>query len=444
MLEKIFKIRQHESTIRKEFLSGITTFMSLAYIIFVNPAILSAIGMPFETAMAATCFTAGICSIMMGTITNLPFVLAPTIGLNSILVYSICIKMNLSWQTGMAIILVEGIIISFTVLTRVRNIIMEAIPIFQKKAIVVGIGLFLIFMGFKNAGIIVAHPITMISQGSFNVPATVVALIGLIVTIFLVYIGIRSAFLLSIILTTVIGLFFGVVKFPSHLFGCPVSPFAAFGECIPSLGNALKIGLWGTILAFLISDFFDTIGNIIGLSTQARIVDKEGTIPKQKQIFFIDSLGTIIGALFGAGTTTTCIESASGIIYGGKTGLTSIFCGLLFISAIFLTPVVEMIGGGCQTSLGYLYPITAPVLIISGLMLMRAIVDIPWADLDEAFPAFLIIFTIPFTFSIANGIGWGIISYTLIKLFTGKIHDIHPAMIVLSLLFVVVFSPIGR
>lgn len=249
MLERIFHLQQHGTTAKNELSAGITTFISLSYIIFVNPAILSATGMPFEAAMIGTCITVGICSIAMGITTNYPFVLAPTIWLNSMLVYSVCINMDLSWQAGMAVIFVEGVIIIFAVLTGIRETIMEAIPFSLKKAIVVGVGLLMIFMGFKNAGFIVSHPITFITLGSFDNLPTIVALIGFVITTFLVCIGIRGALLIGVVFTTIIGLCCGVAKFPSPPVALPLSVVSIFGGFVFGLKDVLNIGVWGIILA---------------------------------------------------------------------------------------------------------------------------------------------------------------------------------------------------
>lgn len=440
MIERLFRLRHLGVNAKTEITAGITTFMTMAYIIFVNPAILSRAGLDFNATMTATCAAAGICTIIMGLYTNYPFALASGMGLNVFLVYTVCLGMNLPWQTGMAIIVIEGLIITILVLTRVREWVMSAIPMSLKLAIGVGIGLFLAFIGLKDAGIIVSHPVTFVSQGNLSSPPTMVALIGLTLVLLLVSLGIRGALLIGIILTALIGIPFGVTKAPDRLIALP--SFYTFGSFVFGFKDALSIGLWTTIFAFLISDFFDTMGTVVAVGGQARFLKPDGSLPRVNRVLLIDSLGALLGGAFSASSVTTYIESSAGVAQGGKTGLTSLVTGLLFLLAIFLSPLAEIIGGGYKLPDGqYLYPITAPTLIIVGFLMMRAVCDIHWEQFDEALPAFLTIIIMPLTFSISQGIGWGFICYTLINLFTGKIKELHPLMIVASCLFAFSFSP---
>lgn len=441
MLERLFNLRDRSASIKSEICAGISAFMVTAYIIFVNPLILKEIGISPEATMTATCLVAGICTIFMGCYTNQPFILTSSIGLTTLLA-SICLTKNINWQTGMAIIFIEGIIITIIVLTRLRECVMNAIPYSLKIAIRAGTGIWLAFIGLKNGGIVVNDPLMFVSQGNFGTAPTIVTSIGLILLIFLLSMGIKGGFLCGIIITWVISLPFGVIAFPTKAMAIP--SFNIFGSFIYGLGDALNIGLWSTIFAFLLFDFFESMGVIISVGSQARLLDINKNIPKSNRIFFIDSIGTVLGGIFGCGSVTTSLEGSSmGITQGGKTGLTSVVTGLLFLLAILFAPIFQIIGKGYEISGTTLYPVIAPVLIIIGFILVKGVIgDMPWDRLDEAFPSFITIILISLTLSIPCGIGWGFISYTLIKLFSGRFYDLHPLTIILSILFALSFSPL--
>jgi len=441
MLEKIFHLRDKNASIKTEVGAGISSFMVIAYIIFVNPIILKEIGLPVEATMTATCIVSGICTIFMGVYTNLPFILAPSIGLSTLLV-SVCINQYISWQTGMAIIFIEGIIITIIVLTRLRGWIMNVIPYSLKVAIRVGIGILLAFVGLKNAGIVINDPVTYVSYGNFTLIPPIVASLGLIIIIFLLSLGMKGGFLLGIVITWLISLLLGIIQFPTKPIIIP--SVNIFGSFIYGIGNVVSISLWSTIFVFLIFDFFESIGIIISVGSQMRLIDVSKNIPNLKRILFVDSLGTVLGGVFACGATTISLEgSSTGTVQGGKTGLTSVVTGFLFLLAILLAPIFQIIGKGYETSAGTMYPVIAPILIIIGFILTKGVIwEIPWERLDEAFPAFITIITIPLTFSIPHGIGFGFICYTLMKLFTGRLGDIHPLTIVIAILFVISFSPL--
>lgn len=440
MLERIFNLRDKNASVKSEIGAGISAFMVTAYIIFVNPIILKEIGIPMEASMSATCVVAGICTIFMGLYTNQPFILVSSIGLSTLLV-SVCLTNNINWQTGMAIIFIEGTIITIIVLTRLREWVMSAIPYPLKMAIRAGTGVLLAFLGLKNAGIVVNDPLMFVSQGNFGLAPTIVASIGLIILIFLLSTGIKGGFLCGIIIIWLISLPFGIIQFPKEVITTP--SFNIFGSFIYSLGDAVNISLWSSIFAFLLFDFFESMGVIISVGSQARLLDINKNIPRSNRIFFIDSLGAVLGGIFGSGSTTTSIEGSSmAITQGGKTGLTSVVTGSLFLLAILVAPIFQIIGKGYETPGGTLYPVIAPVLIMIGFILVKGVIwDISWDRLDDAFPSFITIILIPLTFSIPCGIGWGFISYTLIKLFIGKFSDIHPVTIIVSLLFAISFLP---
>lgn len=440
MLEKLFKLHACGANVKTEIAAGVTTFMTVAYIIFINPYILEKAGLPFSATMTATCVAAGICTIIMGLYTNYPFVMASGVALSSFLVNAICVDMGLPWQTAMAIVFIQGVIIAILVLTKVREWIIDSIPLSLKLAITVGVGLFLAFTGLKDAGIIISHPDTLVVQGNLSSSPTIVALIGLILLLLLISLGIKGGFIIGIILTALIGIPFGVTKSPDKIIALP--SFYTCGSFVFDLKEALSIKLWTTIFAFLIADFFGTIGAVVAISSQARFLKPNGSLPKLKRILFIDSLGSVLGGVFSASSVTTCIESSTGIAQGGRTGLTSVLCGVLFLLSIFFSPLIKVISGGYETTDGqYLYPVVAPILIVVGILMMKAFRDIPFEQFEEAVPALITILMIPLTFSIPIGIGWGFISYTLIKIFVGKAEQLHPLTIIISCLFAFSFSP---
>lgn len=441
MLERIFHLRDRSASVKSEVGAGIAAFFVIAYVIFVNPIILKEIGLPVEATMTATCLVVGISTIFMGLYTNLPFILAPSMGLNLLLV-SVCVKQHIPWQTGMAIIFIEGIIITILVLTRLRTWIMNVIPYPLKMAIKAGMGIWLAFLGLKNAGIGVFNaPLTYVNHGNFALIPSLVASLGLIVIIFLLSLGLKGGFLVGIIITWLISLPFGIIQFPTTVITIP--SFNIFGSFIFGIGNIVSLSLWSAIFAFLIFDFFESVGVIISVGSQTRLIDVSKHIPNLNRILFVDSIGTVLGGIFGCSAVTTSLEgSSAGVTQGGKTGLTSVVTGFLFLLAIFLAPVCQIIGKGYETPTGTFYPVIAPILIVIGFILAKGVIwEIPWDRLDEAFPSFITIVTIPFTFSITYGIGFGFISYTLIKLFTGRLADVHPLTIILSILFILTFSP---
>jgi len=441
MLEKIFHLRDKNASVKSEVGAGILSFLVLAYIIFVNPIILKEIGLPVEATMTATCVVVGICTIFMGIYTNLPFILAPSVGLSSLLV-SVCVNQNLPWQAGMAIIFIEGVMITIIVLTRLRGWIINVIPYSLKVAIRGGMGIWLAFVGLKNAGIVINNPVTYVSQGNFAITPSIVASLGLIIIIFLLSLGMKGGFLLGIAITWLISLPFGIIHFPTKPVIIP--SFNIFGSFIYEIGGLANISLWSTIFAFLIFDFFESIGVIISVGSLMRLIDASKNIPNLNRILFVDSIGTVLGGIFGCSATTISLEgSSTGVVQGGKTGLTSVVTGFLFLLAIFLAPISQIIGKGYETPAGTMYPVIAPILILTGFILTKGVIwEIPWDRLDEAFPAFITVITIPLTFSIPHGIGFGFIFYTLLKLFTGRLKDIHPLTIIISILFAISFSPL--
>jgi len=425
MLERVFKLRENNTDVRTEVVAGLTTFMTMAYIIFVNPSVLEKAGLPYVPTVAATALAAAVPTLLMGFLTNYPFALASGMGLNAVLAYSVVQGQGLPWQTAMGIIFVEGAIITILVLTRVRESVMNAIPMSLKRAIGVGIGLLIAYIGMQQAGWVTGHPATLTSFGSFHKAETLVATGGLIIILILMAWRVRGSILIGILVTAAIALASGVGKLPREWVAIP--DFSTFGK-LDILG-ALKLGLVATIFAFLITDFFDTMGTVIGVGGEAGFVTKDGKLPRLGRVLLVDSLAAVWGSICSASSVTTYIESASGVSVGGRTGLTAVVVGLLFLLAVFFAPAVAIVPAAA----------TAPALIVVGFLLMAVVREIPFDNLEEAFPAFLTIIIIPLTFSISRGIGYGFIAYTLVKLLRGKVREIHPLMAIVSALFALSF-----
>ena len=425
----LFKLGEKRTTVGREVMAGAVTFMAMAYIIFVNPKILAvAMGEELVPALAvATCFGAGIMSILMGVFSNYPFALAPGMGLNAFLAFGIVMGMKVSWQTAMGIIFLEGVVITVLVLTHVREGVMNAIPLDLKRGIGVGIGLLIALIGLQNAKLVVPAAGTMIAFGKIG-PESLVAVFGLLATAFLMVKKVRGAFLIGIFLSTAMAVIAGLVRLPSSLVaGVKPEYFSTFFAL--DISGALHLALLGTIFAFLITDFFDTMGTIVAVGEQAGFMDDAGRLPRLKNILLVDSLAALCGGLFGCSSVTTYVESAAGVGAGGRSGLTAVVTGLLFLLAVFFTPLVAIVPAFA----------TAPALVLVGFLLISGVRAIRWEDATTALPVFLVIVLIPFTFSISKGIGCGFISYVLLKLLTGRIRDVHPLMAVVAFLFAVDF-----
>jgi AGZA family xanthine/uracil permease-like MFS transporter len=429
MLEKLFKLQANQTTVSREVTAGLVTFMAMAYIIFVNPGILSdAMGKElFPALMVATCVAAGITTICMGLFTNYPLALASGMGLNAVLAYGVIIGMKQPWPVAMGVIFVEGVIVTILVITNVREWVMDAIPMDLKRAIGVGIGLFIALIGLKNAGIVVGDQVTLVAFGKITAQ-NIIALVGLVVTAILMAKRVKGAILIGILVSTVIAVLSGLVKLPGSIIaGVKPEYFSTFFRL--DIAGALNIGLMMTIFAFLITDFFDTMGTVVAVGEEAGYVTKEGKVPQLKKVLLVDSLAAVTGGLCGCSSVTTYIESAAGVGEGGRTGLTAVVTGILFLLAVFFSPLVGIVPTYA----------TAPALIVVGYLMITVIKSIKWDDFTTAFPAFLTLIMIPFTYSISNGIGYGFISYVLIKTFTGKYKDVHPLMYLVSVLFAVYF-----
>jgi AGZA family xanthine/uracil permease-like MFS transporter len=462
-LDRYFRLTERGTNVRTEVIAGFTTFMTMAYIIFVNPGILSAAGVPFAAAATATAVGAALMTLCMALISNRPFALASGMGLNAVVTYSVIgfQQSNVPWQVGMSVIFVEGIVILILVLTGLREAVMHAIPVNLKRAIGVGIGLFITTIGLNEGGFIRPAPITLVALGDFTQRYVWVALIGLFAIFLFMALKVKGDILWGILVATGAALILGVTEFPSEIVASP--DFSGFWAPFHTVDGSLAVTqiftpvLLMALFAIMLTDFFDTMGTVVAVGEQAGFVGEDGRVPGIRGILGVDSVAAGVGGLFGASSITTYIESAAGVAEGGRTGLTSVVTAVLFAVGAFFAPIVAMIGGGFVIENGeqydllagsgfgipegafYVYPITAGALIVVGFLMMRTVKDIPWGDFEEAFPAFLTLVGIPLTYNISYGIGFGFISYTLIKLFHGKAREIHPLMYIVSVAFAVTF-----
>jgi len=443
-----FKLKERNTSVRTEIVAGITTFMTMAYIIFVNPAILSSggqTGIPFEAAVVATCLGAGVMSILMGLVSNTPFALASGMGINAVVTFTIIFGLGLSWQQAMGIIVIEGLLVLIMVLTKLRMILMNAIPMGLKYAIGVGIGLFIAFIGAQEGGFVDIDPVTAVKLGNFTANYTWLAAFGLILTIILVAFRVKGGILIGIAGTTIVGMIFRIIPLPTQIVSMPnAASFSTFfkADVIGAIWSKGMVNVAAIIMIFALfmSDFFDTMGTVIGVGEEAKLLDDKGNLPALRRVLLIDSVAAIVGGAFGASSITTYIESASGVSEGGRTGLMPTTTGVLFLISIFFAPLIAVVGGGVMIAEGvYKYPVTAAALIVVGFLMMSVISKIDFKDFEIGIPAFLTIILMPFTYNISYGIGFGFISYTLIKLFRGKGKQLHPLMIIASALFVIAF-----
>ena len=441
-----FRFSERGTNIRTEVLAGLTTFMTMAYIVFVNPAILGTegTGLPLTGVFFATCVAAAAACIAMGLFANYPVALASGLGLNAIVAFTLILGLGLTWQQAMAVVVLEGLLVTILVLTNLREAVMNAIPMSLKFAIAVGIGLFIAFIGLKNGGIVVQDPATYLALGDFTQGPVVLALFGLVLTLALVARGVRGGILIGIVLTGVVGMIFGIVPLPGGVVDFRFDT-STIGGGVLAIPEVLQISLIPVIFALFMTDFFDTMGTVIAVGQEGKLLDEEGRPPHLKRILLVDSLAAAGGGAAGASSVTSYIESGAGVAEGGRTGFTSVVVGLLFLLALPFSPLISVFGGsipvpGPQGEGEILVsPVTAPALIVVGFLMITAVRFIPWDDFDEAIPAFLTILTLPLTFNISYGIGFGFIAYVLIKLSRGRPGEVHPLLYGAALLFALAF-----
>lgn len=415
-----------------EVSAGLTTFMTMSYIIFANPSILSSAGIPLAAGQAATCLGAALACALMGMWARYPFALAPGMGLNAFLVYTVCQGMGYSWQTGMAVVFVEGVIITVLVFVGLRQWVMDAIPMSLKHAIGIGIGLFIAFIGLRNGGLVESHPATVVTLGVLSHPHALVAAAGLMFTIAMITWRIPGAILWGIVFSTVLADWgFGIASLPASFSGMFAMPdLSSVGGFTAGLSSVFSWPLIPVILSFLLVDFFDTMGTVIAVGAQAGFVDYRGRIPRIREVLYVDSLAATLGGVLGCSSITTYIESASGVAAGGRRGLTAVTVAVLFLVAMFVGPLAAAVPA-CAV---------APALVVVGYLMTRSFSGIEWTRVEEGLPAFLTMILMPLTFSISTGIGWGIMAFVAINTFKGKIREIHPLLWVVSVVFALAFS----
>ena len=425
-LERYFEFQELGTNWRTEILAGLTTFLTMAYIVFVNPAVLHDAGMPLAAVTAATCVSAAFASLLMGVFARYPIALAPGMGINAYFAYTVVKGMGIPWQTALGAVFLSGI--AFLLLTAfgIRQLIIAAIPQELYAAVAAGIGLFIALIGFRNSGIITANPQTTVALGNLRAPETLLAIFGLVLTGGLMARGIKAGMLIGIVGTTAVGAAFGMVHWhPQTLHWSDLSA-TAFKLDVRA---ALRLGFLEVVFVFLFVDLFDNIGTLIGVTKKAGLIDRQGRIPRIDRILFTDATATVAGSLTGTSTVVSYIESAAGITAGGRSGVTAVVVGLLFLAALFVTPLAGIIPAAA----------TAPALIIVGSLMVSAVSEIPWSDPVLALPAFLTLAAIPLTASIANGIAFGFITFTLLKVIRGEYRSVSWLVYLLTALFIARF-----
>lgn len=426
MLDNLFKLKAHNATVKTEVIAGATTFLTMAYIIFVNPAILADAGMDKGAVFVATCLAAAIGTGLMGVLANYPIALAPGMGLNAYFTYGVVLGMGYSWQTALGAVFLSGCLFLALSILPVRSWIVNAIPETLKIAISAGIGLFLGLIALKNAGIIADHPATLVGLGNITKPEPLLATAGFIVIVALAARKIPGAVLITVLALTIIGAITGLNPFHG-ITSIPPSLSPTFLQM--DIKGALDIGLITIVFAFLFVDLFDTAGTLVGLAYRGGLLDDKGRLPRLKKALLADSTATMAGACLGTSTTTSYIESAAGINAGGRTGLTAVVVSILFLACLFFSPLAGSVPAFA----------TAPALMYVACLMARGLSEINWNDITDAAPCVVTALAMPFTFSIATGIGFGFITYAAVKILSGRIADISPAVVVICLIFLIKF-----
>ncbi|MBD1555918.1 NCS2 family permease [Vibrio sp. S9_S30] len=426
MLERLFKLSEHNTSVRTEIIAGVTTFLTMAYIIFVNPAILSDAGMDRGSVFVATCLAAAVGCFIMGLVANYPIAQAPGMGLNAFFTYSVVLGMGHTWQVALAAVFVSGVLFILLSIFKIREWIIHSIPMSLRTGISAGIGLFLAFIGLKNAGIVVDNPATFVSLGQITSLPAVLASLGFFLTIALVHKGVKGAVMIAILAVTGLGLAFGDVTW-GGVASWPPSIAPTFMQL--DFSAVFEIGMISVVFAFLFVDLFDTAGTLVGVAQKADLIQEDGKIPRLNRALLADSTATSVGALLGTSNTTSYIESVSGVAAGGRTGLTAVVVGILFLLALFFSPLAGMIPAYA----------TAGALFYVAILMLSGLVSIDWHDLTEAAPVVVTCLLMPLTFSIADGIALGFIAYAAIKALSGKVQDVSLSVWVMAAIFTIKF-----
>lgn len=428
-LDRFFQVRASGSTVKRECVAGLTSFMAMCYLIFVVPGMLADAGMPREDAAAATIWITVLASLLMGVWARFPVGVAPGLGISAFFAYYICGPAGYTWQTGLGAVFISGVIFLLLTVTRIRQLIIDAVPMDLKYAIVVGIGAFIAFIGMKNCGIVVADPSTFVTLGNLGRPETLMAICGLFLTAALMALEVRGAMLIGIVAISILGLILGLTPLPQgRIFSAAIAPPASLFLSM-DISGALGHGLFSIIFTLTMVDLFDNMGVLIGLAQKAGLMRPDGRIKNLDKALVTDSIATMASATLGATTATSYLECATGVAEGGRTGLTAVVIALLFFATLFITPLVALVPSYA----------TAPVLIIVGALMMQEAVKIRFADFTVALPAFLTILSMPLTFNIATGFGFGFISFVLIKTLSGRFKEVSPFMCAIAFCFAVNF-----
>lgn len=428
MLEKLFNFKPGKHLVKTEIIAGITTFMTMAYILAVNPDILSATGMDKEALFTATALSAIVGTLIMAFVAKLPFALAPGMGLNAFFAFTVVLSMGYSWQFALTAVFIEGIIFILLTLFNIREMIVNAIPINLKHAVSVGIGLFIAFIGLQNAGIVVNNDAVLVGLGDMHSPSVWVGFFGIAVIAVLLVRKVKGALLIGMFLSTILALVFDVTKLPEGgIMSLPPSIEPIFFKF--EWGNVFSLDMLIVLFTFLFVDMFDTVGTLVGVTDKAGMLSKDGKVPRVKQALFADAIGTTFGAMVGTSTVTTYVESAAGVSEGGRTGLTAFTVAVMFAVALFFAPLFIMIPAAA----------TAPALFMVGLFMISPILKIDLNDFTESIPAFLTIVMMPLTYSIAEGIAFGMLAFVILKVLTGKFKDVSIVMYILAVLFILKF-----
>lgn len=414
-MEKFFKLSHYHTTAKQEIIAGITTFLTMAYIVFVNPVMLSATGMEKGALITATCLSAAIGTGLTGLWVNAPFAMAPGMGLNAFFTYTVVLGQGATWQEALGVVFLSGIVFVILTVTGVRKALIEAIPVEMRLAVGAGIGLFIAFLGMQTMGLIVANPATLVGLGQFTKPV-ILGVIGFTVMAFLEVKRMKGGILLGIVVTTILGIILGEISIPDAVVSMPPSIMPVAFKL--DIMGALRPALFGSIFSFVFVDLFDSLGTLLACANEAGLIDENGKVEKIDKILEVDAASTMIGSVLGTSTVTTFVESASGIAAGGRTGLTSVTTSILFILTLFFSPIIGVVPGFA----------TAPALIIVGVFMFKNLLDINLRDLETAIPCFLTIIMMPLSYSISIGIAFGFISYVAIKIFVGKAGTVKPIL----------------
>ncbi|HTM89168.1 MAG TPA: NCS2 family permease [Terriglobales bacterium] len=421
-LERWFHLAENETTVRQELIGGLTTFITMAYIVVVNAQILSQAGMPAEGVVFATCVAAAAATLVMGLYANYPIALAPGMSLNAYFTYSVCLGMHVPWQTALGVVFISGVVFILITVTRVREQIVNGIPDCLKHSTAAGIGIFIAFIGMRNAGLVVTNPATFLSLGNFSDRGVQAACFGILLTVVLIARKVHGSVLLGIMGTMLFGIARGIVHLPGTLIAVPDPSGTLLKLDLP---GAVHLGLFEIMFAFLFVDLFDNVGTLMGVCAQAGFV-REGKIPRVGRVLLADGVGTVLGALTGTSTVTSYVESAAGVAAGARTGLSNIAVAALFLLALFFSPLATSIPAFA----------TAPALIVVGGLMMQSVAHIDWPEFSEAFPAFITAMAMPLTFSIATGLSFGVITYTAVKVAARRRREVSRVLWVLTIIFV--------